>query len=102
MENILKINIETSLHQQQIVYFKSDVNYTYVHTFERAYLSSRTLKVLATRIDCNNFMKIRRGLLVNKLFIAQLNLDQYFPFVEMVNGDRFVLSRRVLKAIKEN
>ncbi len=101
-QKILKVNAETNLDCSRIVYFKSDINYTYVHTFERAFLSSRTLKVLSSRIDNTKFMKVRRGLVVNKLFISKINLDPFYPFVELVNGERFLISRREYSNLKNS
>jgi two-component system, LytTR family, response regulator len=96
----LKINAETKLEQQKILYLQSDVNYTYVHTYDKVFLSSRTLKILSARINSASFIKIHRGLLVNTLYIANLNDDKHDPFIELISGERLKISRRMFLGVR--
>jgi DNA-binding LytR/AlgR family response regulator len=91
----LRINAEVKLEPHRIVYMQSAANYTYVHTFDKRFLSSRTLKVLNDRLLTGSFLKIRRGLIVNSLYIAEINDDKYDPFVQLISGKRFAISRRL-------
>lgn len=97
---LLKVNAQTVLEPQRIVYLQSEANYTYVHTYDKQFLSSRTLKVLSARINNSSFVKIRRGLLVNSLYIANLNDDKQDPFIELISGKRLQISRRLFLGVR--
>ena len=95
----MKINTETNLNPSEIVFMQSNANYTFVHTENKRYISSRTLKVLATRIDAKCFMKIKRGILINKNYIAGFisNIDE--PYILLSNGKILPVSRRLYAAV---
>ena len=97
----LKINAETRLDQQNILYLQSDVNYTFVHTYDKVFLSSRTLKILSARINSTSFIKIHRGLLVNTQYIANLNDDKHDPFVVLISGQKLPVSRRMFLGVRQ-
>lgn len=97
---LLKVNAQITIEPQKIVYLQSEANYTYVHTYDKLFLSSRTLKVLSARINNNSFVKIRRGLLVNSLYIANLNADKLNPFIELISGKRLPISRRLFLGVR--
>ncbi len=97
----LRINAEVKLEPHRIVYMQSSANYTFVHTFDKRFLSSRTLKVLNNRLLTGNFVKIRRGLMVNSLYISNINIDKFEPTVELINGLRFSISRRMYFEVME-
>jgi DNA-binding LytR/AlgR family response regulator len=98
----MRINTETQLNQTDILFMQSMANYTMVHTLERKYLSSRTLKVMTARIDPEMpFIKIKRGLLINKQYIEKFNDDVDEAYVLLVNGKKLPISRRLFTKVKK-
>lgn len=97
----MKINSETSLNPAEIFFMQSNANYTFVHTENKKFLSSRTLKVLATRIDAECFMKIKRGIIINKSYISGFisNIDE--PYILLSNGKMLPVSRRLYATVCE-
>lgn len=98
--NQLTITSKVKVPTQNILYLKSASNYTLVFTYEKEYLFSKTLKVIENRIPTDKFLKIRRGLVVNKLFISTMNLNSSFPYVELIDGRIFPISRRLQVVLK--
>ena len=85
-----------------IIYLKSDINYTDVHTLDnRKQTSGLTLKVLANRITDTNFLRINRGLLINLQYIKAINAVQSDAFVLMTNGKILPVSLRKYKLLME-
>lgn len=97
----MRINSEINVNQEEILYFQSVINYTWVHTADRKYISSRTLKVLATRVDADKFIKAKRGLLINLQYIKEFNDDKDEPFVLLTNGRKLPISRRQFTQVKK-
>jgi DNA-binding LytR/AlgR family response regulator len=95
----LRINTETSLKTNSIVYMQSAANYTCIHTTDRQFLSSRTLKVLNSRLLSGEFVKVRRGLIVNSIYITEINKDKFNPFIQLISGKRFAISRRMYEQV---
>lgn len=98
----MRINTETNLNPAEILFLQSNANYTFVYTANKKYISSRTLKVLATRIDTQNFMKIKRGLIINKDYIANFHNDVDEPYLMLTNGKRLPISRRLYAGVCES
>ncbi len=98
----MKINPETNLNPAEIFFMQSNANYTFVHTENKKFLSSRTLKVLTSRIDAENFMKIKRGILINKNFISDFNNNIDEPYVLLKNGKKLPVSRRLYALVCED
>ncbi len=97
----MRVNTETTLNQTEILFMQSMANYTAVHTMNRWYISSRTLKVLATRIEANQFIKIKRGLLINRAHIQAFNADVDEAYILLKNGKKLPVSRRLFGEVKD-
>jgi DNA-binding LytR/AlgR family response regulator len=97
----MRINTETTINPSEILFLESNANYTFVYTAHKKYISSRTLKVLATRIDENDFMKIKRGLIINKNFVKSLHKDVVEPYLILANGRKLPISRRLFAGVCE-
>ncbi len=98
--NQLNITSKVVVPTNSILYLQSASNYTLVFTYDKEFLFSKTLKIIQSRISNEKFLKIRRGLVVNKLYISSINLNSSCPFVELINGRIFPISRRLQVEIK--
>lgn len=86
-----------------IIYLKSDINYTDVHTLDnRKHTSGFTLKILANRITDANFLRINKGLLINRQYVKEVSSMQKEAFVLMTNGTVLPVSRRKYKLLLES
>lgn len=101
MKNEPKIKVAsgTLVVQSEIMYLESAWNYTCVHTVKKQLVSSRTLKLFSTRVDANVFIKINRGLLINVSFIQDINAEKKDAFVQLKNGKKLPISRRMYNEV---
>lgn len=101
MKNEPKIKVanKTVVVQSEIMYLESAWNYTYVHTINKQLVSSRTLKLFSARVDSNVFIKINRGLLINVSFIEDINTEKKDAFVQLKNGKKLPISRRMYNEV---
>jgi two-component system, LytTR family, response regulator len=95
----IKVASKTLVVQSEIMYLESAWNYTCVHTVKKQLVSSRTLKLFSTRVDANNFIKINRGLLINVSFIQDINAEKKDAFVQLKNGKKLPISRRMYNEV---
>ena len=100
---LLRLTSRTIIPMHHILYLESDWNYTVIHTMDnRKHTSGFTLKTLEKRIDNTSFLRINRGLLINRQFISQVSGLQKEAFVLLQNGKVLPVSRRKYKVLKEN
>lgn len=90
-----------NLDHTQIVYMQSDTNYTNIFTLSGRIYSSYTLKHLEARLMAGSFLRIHRGLAVNKQHIIGIDGDRYFPHLQLFGGCILPISRRRYSDIKE-
>lgn len=102
MLNILKINKSTKVKIQDIIYLEARSNYTCIYTLEKQVVSSITLKKIMQRIGELDFLKINRGLTINKNFIISANFEPQNAFIVMKNNKILPVSRRRLVFVIEN
>jgi two-component system, LytTR family, response regulator len=95
----IKVASKTLVVQSEIMYLESAWNYTCVHTVKKQLVSSRTLKLFSARVDANNFIKINRGLLINVSFIEDINTEKKDAFVQLKNGKKLPISRRMYNEV---
>jgi DNA-binding LytR/AlgR family response regulator len=95
------IQLQNPSLSSQILYLCSSSNYTYIHTMQGKVLSSRTLKYVIENMQLQPFIKIRRGTAVNPAFIQDIKLNTHLPYVSMVDGMQFTISRRERIRIRE-
>jgi len=61
---------------QDILYFKADGNYTYIHLISgENYLSSYNMGRLVKRINMGNFERINRNLIANSEYLHKINRE---------------------------
>ena len=95
--DVFRINRKVRIIASQLIHLVSNLNYTYIFTLESQHLHTKTLKIVTERLKGINFFKVRRGLMVNKEFINRINYNKINPYVELNNGVKFLISRRVFK-----
>ncbi len=100
-DNLIKVCCYTNVKQSDIMYLEADWNYTYVHTSYKKFLSSHTLKTFSNRINPYDFVKINRGLLINKQFIRSLKKETKYAFIKLVDGRELPISRRMYNTVKD-
>lgn len=94
-QTALTINKKVVVPTQNILYLQASSNYTMVFTYDKKFLFSKTLKIMESRISSEKFMKISRGLVINKLYITDISLGNISPYVQLINGSIFPISRRL-------
>jgi DNA-binding LytR/AlgR family response regulator len=101
--SILRLSGRTIIPKEEILYLESDWNYTNVHTLDkRKHTSGFTLKILEKRISDKGFLRINKGLLINRQFISQVSQVQKEAFVLLTNGQVLPVSRRKYKMLRES
>ena len=85
----------------EIIYLQSDWNYTVIHTINsRKHISGFTLKIWEERIHNNAFLRINKGLLINRQYIKEVSLLDKEKFLCLTNGSILPISRRKYKEFK--
>lgn len=102
--NTLRLTSRNIIPSNEILYLKSDINYTIVHTVDnRKHISGFTLKLLEKRILNTAFLRINKGLLINSNYINEVTKREKEVFVTLQNGEMLPVSRRktcLLEGIK--
>jgi len=99
---LLRLTSRNIIPTNDIIYLQSDWNYTIVHTLDKSkYISGFTLKILEKRIADSSFLRINRGLLINRQHIRRLSSVKKEAFVLMKNGEVLPVSRRKYDLLKE-
>ena len=73
---------------EEVAFFESDSNYVNIHSLSGNYLSSETIANLETKLP-NNFIRIHRGIIINKDFVN--DTQKYF-------NSRFIITLNDKKA----
>jgi two-component system LytT family response regulator len=105
VENILTLRLNgcNRIPKEEILYLESDWNYTNVHTLDnRKHTSGFTLKILEKRIAEKAFLRINKGLLINRQYISQVSSMKKEAFVLLTNGQVLPVSRRKYKILRES
>jgi DNA-binding LytR/AlgR family response regulator len=100
---ILKSQIgHENIPSADILYLQSDTNYTEIFTINHPKrLCSITLKKVENRLDNMAFLRINRGLTINRLHVSQLCKSEKQPFVILSNGQQLPISRRRFGFVKQ-
>jgi DNA-binding LytR/AlgR family response regulator len=95
------------LDKSQIIFMESDINravfrYTIIHLSDDSQrMSAYHLKFHENSIDIEQFMPVNRSHLINKTFVERVNFNDSNNQITLRNGENILVSRRRLKAIKE-
>jgi DNA-binding LytR/AlgR family response regulator len=100
-KDVFRINSKVNIIPSQITHLVSNLNYTFIYTSGSQHLHTKTLKIVSERLKNINFLKVRRGLMVNTDYINHINYNKLNPYIELSNGAKFLISRRVYENIKK-
>jgi DNA-binding LytR/AlgR family response regulator len=71
----------------EVIYLQSDINYTVIHTLDcRRHISGFSLKTWEGRIQGDTFLRINKGLLINRDFIVKVSTLKKEKFICLTNG----------------
>ncbi len=97
----LFLNRSNEIALNEILYLKSDENYTSVHTVNNERLVvSRTLRVMEDRIDEQSFIRINNSHVINLSFITACRRDDRRLIIMLDDGQEFYVSRRRVVAFR--
>ena len=81
---------------ENIILFEGVQNYTMIHYNDgNTHLSAYTLLRYEER--AHDFIRVGRKYLVNKKFIAKINISDMTPHILMQNGNKIIIPRRKVK-----
>ena len=92
---LIKIPVE------KIVRLEGDCNYTVVHTENKQYVSSRTLKHYEDILDKNFFVRVHKSHIVNMLHVKEIGVQLPNSEIKFEEGKPVEVSRRKLKEVVE-
>jgi DNA-binding LytR/AlgR family response regulator len=90
----IKINQNETIEQTDIILLRADINYTTLILADKKITSSRTLKIVSQWLNSELFVKINRGVVVNKNFIKTFNNDKLNAYITLSNNETFTISRK--------
>jgi two-component system, LytTR family, response regulator len=80
---------------EEILYLQADINYTMIHLLSKTKrIVSFTLRKVEERITGNDFIRINRGLSINRSHLQKVNSLDNKLFVTLSNGQVLPVSRR--------
>lgn len=93
---LLKLTRKQEIDLHEVLYLESDINYTRIFTLEavRAITSAKTLSSIQQQLDHELFYRINRGQVINLNYVTSYTKEGSLVIAEMINGHRFVFSRR--------
>ncbi|PKV52563.1 LytTR family two component transcriptional regulator [Aquimarina sp. MAR_2010_214] len=102
-----QISLSTNGREQviridDIIYFKSDGNYIQIVTSEKSYLYRKTMSSLYDKLDLNQFLRIHRTLILNKIYIKSCTYinNNVYKF-KLKNDIEFLSSRSFSSQVSE-
>lgn len=101
--SILGLSGREYISTEDIIYLQADVNYTTIHTLDKAKrTTSFTLRKVEERIADSDFLRINRGLSINKNYLQNISHLKKEAFVTLSNGLVLPVSRRRYQFVKQN
>jgi two-component system, LytTR family, response regulator len=85
----------------KIIRLEGDCNYTVVHTQNKKYVSSRTLKHFQGILDESYFVRVHKSHIVNIRYVKGLDIQSNCSAVAFNEGNNIEVSRRKLKEVAE-
>ena len=86
---------------EKIVRLQGDCNYTVVHTENKQYVSSRTLKHFEGILDKNFFVRVHKSHIVNMRHVKAIGVQLPNSKIKFEEGNPVEVSRRKLKEVVE-
>lgn len=103
-KNQIKLHFSNSfvtIHIDKIIRLEGDCNYTVVHTQNKKYVSSRTLKHFQGILDESYFVRVHKSHIVNMKHVRGLDVQSNSSTVAFDEGSNIEVSRRKLKEVTE-
>jgi DNA-binding LytR/AlgR family response regulator len=101
--NILGLSGREQIPAEDIIYLEADINYTTIYTVGKTnHTMSFTLRKVEERIAGSNFLRINRGLSINRNYLQNISSLKKEAFVTMSNGLVLPVSRRRFNEVKKN
>jgi len=99
-ELIIPINgRDIVVYVEDVIYFKSDGNYVQIVTETKSYLYRSTLNSLIERLDANQFLRIHRAIILNKIYIKKCTYISNNEYKFYLKNDEQLLSSRSYKSL---
>ncbi|TSE10202.1 LytR/AlgR family response regulator transcription factor [Aquimarina algiphila] len=91
---------DVTIFIDDVICFKSDGNYVKVITEAKTHLHRITMNTLYKNLDTNQFLRIHRSIVLNKIYIKQCTYvnNNEFRFV-LKNGEEYISSRKYSTSI---
>ncbi|MBP6618670.1 MAG: LytTR family transcriptional regulator [Leadbetterella sp.] len=100
--NILGLCGREQIAAEDIIYLEADINYTTIYTKSKTkHTMSFTLRKVEERLAGSDFLRINRGLSINRNYLQTISQLKKEGFVTMSNGLVLPVSRRRYNAIQE-
>ncbi len=88
------------LEIQDIVYLEAHTNYTCLHTEKHKYITAKTLKEYAAKLNPEEFIRPHKSHIVNKDYIKHATFSYNHGELTLKNGIKISVARRRLKEVK--
>lgn len=97
------LNKSSQVAIDDIIYLKSDRNYTEVYTTnDKCLIISQTLGIIAEKIDEESFIRISNSHIVNVAFIAICKIGNKKVIVKLEDGLELNVSRRRISSFNQS
>lgn len=101
--NILGLSGREQIPAEDIMYLEADINYTTIYTIGKTkHTMSFTLRKVEERIAGSNFLRINRGLSINRNYLQNISSLKKEAFVTLSNGLVLPVSRRRYEEVKRS
>ena len=101
--NILGLSGREQIPTEEILYLQADVNYTTIYTKGKTkHTLSFTLRKVEERICSSNFLRINRGLSINRNYLLKISQLKKEAYLTLSNGLVLPVSRRRFNEVKKN
>lgn len=100
--NIIGLGGREQIPTKNIMYLEADINYTTIYTIDKTrHMLSFTLSKVEERMADSDFLRINRGLSVNRIYLKNISQLRKEAYVTLKNGQVLPVSRRRFKCIQE-
>lgn len=87
----VKVGLKTiSLTTDNIEFIATEKPYSVIHSDEKKYLDNRTLKEFENILSNNNFVRVHRSTIINKMFVKELKSRQNGDYDCMLKSGKIV------------
>lgn len=101
--NIIGLGGREQIPTKNIMYLEADINYTTIYTIDKTrHMLSFTLSKVEERMADSDFLRINRGLSVNRIYLKNISQLRKEAYVTLKNGQVLPVSRRRYNEIKKN